>query len=267
VLDLSGRAGFVSGRYSGTVVSTVKLHVQARESGGGFISGPPPRNGRGRLVRVVHVHAGYRITGLTGKLAATFAGLSPPLCPNLDDCGVTGTASWAVLSAGGGFSIDGYAAARPTDHGLRGALAALRRAGYFSAYGTLRHALGTTAAAVSRPDGGECHDTATVAARYLSANESRHGSVPLVLGGYESDRELLRTGCPGPPSADVLGSDTPASGRLRASLIARRRVELPLTGAGRFRDAAYSGAWRSRFTLGLRRTAVSVSYRLIRVAR
>jgi hypothetical protein len=267
VLDMSGRAGFVSGRYSGTVVSTVKLRVQERESSSGLISGSPPGHGGGKLVRVVHVHARYDVTGLRGKLATTFGGLSAPLCVNLDDCGVTGTASWAVLSAGGSFTIDGYAAAREADHGLRGALAALRRAGFFTAYGALRHALGTTAVSVTRPDGGPCHDTAMVPARTILATESRHGSVPLVLGGYEPDRELLRAGCPGPPSADVLGPASPASGRLRASLIARRRVELPLTGAGKFEDAAYSGAWRSRFTLGLRRVGVSVVYRRIRAGR
>jgi hypothetical protein len=267
VLDMSGRAGFVSGRYSGTVVSTVKLHVQGSESGGGFRSAPSGGPRRGKLIREVHVHARYRVTGLRGKLSATFGGLSAPLCANLDDCGVTGTASWAILSAGGGFAIDGYAVARESDHGLRSALAAMRRAGFFTAYGSFRHALGTTAVAVSRPDGGPCRDTATVQARSFSATEGRSGAVPLNLDGYEPDREILRAGCPGPPSADVLGDRSPATGLLRASVIGRRQVELPLTGAGRFEDDAYSGSWRSRFTLGLRRMGLSVTYRHVRVPR
>lgn len=264
LIDLSGRSSFVSGRFSGTAVSTVKLRIGPDDSGSGFSIGPPRDQ---TPVREVHVHARYRVTGFRGKLSATFRGRAAPLCENLDDCGVTGSVSWAILSAGGILAVDGYAPARASDHGVRAALAAVRRRGFFSAYGTLRHAIGTTAAAVTRPDGTPCRDTATVAAPALASLESGRREVALLLGGYESDRELLRTGCPGPPGSDVIGDDSPASGRLGASVFARRRLELPLTGGGRFEDAGYSGAWRSRFTLGLRRVGLSVSYRRVPVPR
>jgi hypothetical protein len=267
VLDLSGRSEFVSGRFAGTVVSTVKVRVGSGEPGGSSSSGPPRHHRGRRLIREVHVHASYLVTGLTGKLSATFGGLAAPLCANLDDCGVTGTASWAILSAGGNFALDGDAVARESDHGLRGALAAIRRAGLVTAYGSLRHALGTTAADVTRPDGAPCHDTATVVAQNISSDERGRASPVLLLDPYEPDREILRTGCPGPPRSDVLGAASPAKGRLRASIVTRRRARLQLSGGGRFDDAAYAGAWRSRFTLGLRRVGVSVSYLRVRVRR
>jgi hypothetical protein len=69
----------------------------------------------------------------------------------------------------------------------------------------------------------------------------------------------VRTGCPGPTQADVLGSSSLASAAIPASALARRRLDLVLRGSGTF-GGGYSGSRRSRFTLGLQRTGLTVSY-------
>jgi hypothetical protein len=181
---------------------------------------------------------------------------------------VAGSVSWAILSAGGSVVVEGEAPVRDSDHGLHGAIAAIGRAGFFDAYGRLRHALGTTAASVTRPDGAPCHDSSTVVAPALSTDEiTLHGISVALGGGYEPAEELLRTGCPGPPRSDVFGNEGVASGALRPSTLGRRSIELPMSGSGRFASAGYSGAWTSRFSLGLRRVALRVTYGPVRVFR
>jgi hypothetical protein len=262
---LPSRRTYGNGRFSGTVTSTLQLHVgrfvRARRSGP---LGGPPRSVPRRPVRIARVVARYRVRGLTGKLTTSFGGLTAPLCASLDACGVSGVTSWAILSAGGSVVVDAEARARPGDRGLHGALTAIERGpAVVSAFGRFRHALGATSAEVSRPGASACRDSQTVSAPGIGFVIG-HGRVPLELGGDDglpADGDLTRTGCPGPPQYDVLGRRGIAAATLPMSALRARRLEVPLRGEGRFRDPAYAGTRQARFTLALRRVALRVSYR------
>jgi hypothetical protein len=135
--------------------------------------------------------------------------------------------------------------------------------------GALRHALGGTSATVLRPDGVECHDGGTVPAPPLVADFDGEG-LAMQLGTQEDNGagvDVLRTGCPGPMQSDMLGRAPVASGSLPLSTFARRRLELTMTGGGRFRSVGYAGTHRSRFTLTLRRETLRVNYSHVRVGR
>jgi hypothetical protein len=136
--------------------------------------------------------------------------------------------------------------------------------------GRLRHALGGTAATVKRPDGPDCRDAHSAQAPDFSAAVA-HARIALALGGegegpFTIGGDLVRTGCPGPAQAEVLRDGVLAEASLPLSALRRRRLEAPLRSpVHRFRDPAYSGARRARFTVGLRRVALSVTYRWVRV--
>jgi hypothetical protein len=273
IVDLSGRVPFSSGRFSGTVTSTVRLHMGPAlriES----IGQPEPRDSgpapRGRVVRLAQLHAVYRVIGLRGKLAAAFGGLDSPLCERLDACGVVGSTSWAILSGGGTVRLDAQAFVRRSDRGVRGAIAAIDRGqALVSTYGSFRHAIGTATSDVTRPDGTACHDTAPIAAPDLAGTlEARR--FPLVLGSediYPSPPDLLLTGCPGPTQADILRNRPLASASLPATVLARRRVAVRLTADGSFRRVAWAGTWRGGFSLELRRVGLRVRYERVRIPR
>jgi hypothetical protein len=271
-VDLSGRRRYVAGRFSGTVSSTLQLHLgrATRGSVRPTVDVPSPHP-RGRLVRVVNVHALYSVTGFVGKLSTTFGGFADPPCAELDVCGVTGSANWAILSRGGLVVVDAEARARRSDRGFRGALAAIGRGqGYADAYGDLRRSLGTTTADLARPDGVACHDATRIASPGLGA--SFHGRrLTLLLGGEAAfdptGGDLLRAGCPGPTQADAIGIRSVASGSIPFSALARRRLAVALTGAGQFRAPGYAGSRNARFTLGLQRLSARAVYSRVRVGR
>jgi hypothetical protein len=265
-IPFSIRKSYGSGRFSGTLLSTLRLRVgRVRpESSGlgdeGSSGEPAPGGGR---VRAANVTAVYRVAGLTGKFATAFRGVAAPLCDAFDACGAVGSTSWAILSAGGTVVIDASARARPDDRGLRGALAALRRGhGNVRTYGSIRHGLGTTSATVTRPGAITCRDSHSAAAPGFAFSFDRE-RIFLAFGGEEASLEagdLVRTGCPGPPASGVLGRGSIATASLPVTAVRRRRLSLSLRGAGRFRDPAYAGTHRGRFGLVLRRVSLRVSY-------
>jgi hypothetical protein len=272
-IDLSARLPLRSGRFSGRLVSTVRLHVGRMGRARSFEVGlPGPSSRRRRLTRVVDLHAVYRVTGMAGKFGASFHGLAAPVCSGVDACGVSGAANWAILSSGGSIVIDAGALARGSDHGLRGLLAAVRRrgaGGFISTQADLRHEAGTTTAKLERAGGAGCQDSRSALPPYLNTPSSRTGT-RFDLGQPEDvpgGPNLLRTGCPGPTEAAVVGRSVIASGWLPLAAVARREIELPLRAGGRFDDGAYSGAWRSRFTLRLQRVEERLTYRFRRVSR
>jgi hypothetical protein len=270
-VDMSARVPFHSGRFSGRLVSTVRLHLGRMHSSHTIVE-PEPRGRPRPRVRVVELHAVYRVTGLAGKFAATFRALAAPVCSGVDACGVSGVAGWAIQSSGGTVVIDAGALARSSDRGLRGLVAAVRRRGsrgYVAAYAELRHAAGVTRARVERSGGASCDDAHGVLPPYLEGRSGRRG-VGFVLGSgrvFPLGPDVLRAGCPGPTQAGVIGSGSIAAGRIPLAALARQRVDVPLLGAGRFGDGAYRGAWKSRFSLRLERVKEHLTYRLRRVER
>ena len=274
VADLAGSAPYVSGRFSGTVTSTLRLRLGREErgnlsGGGGLIRGPGHPARRKVRVRVVHFHAVYRVARFRGNLSASFGGLAGAPCAQLDACGVKGTAGWAIRTPGGNLVVVGDSLARKSDHGFRGALAAVARTD--GAYAEFRRPgfFGTTTADVTRPDGVPCHDTARVLAPALGAEVSG-GRLVALLGGDEAEpagADLLRTGCPGPRDSDVLHNPGLPRGSTPLTVLANRRFGLPLFGSNRFNASGYAGSQSSYFNMTLKRRSVRIVYRHVRIAR
>jgi hypothetical protein len=272
-IDLTASKPFRSGRFSGRLVSTLRLHVGRMQRSHDIASDSPGAGHRGRrLVRLADLHSVYRIASLAGKSAATFRGLDAPACSGVDACGVSGAADWSILSSGGTVVIDAEAIARRSDRGLHGLISAVRRRGsrgYVAAFAEVHHQSGTTSARIERTGGASCSDSRPVAPPYLDTPTSRTGA-RFVLGSPSvtpAGSDLLRTGCPGPTGASVLGRHPVASGRLPLKAVARRRITLRLRSGGPFDDGAYRGAWRSSFTLQLERVKERLTYRYTRVTR
>jgi hypothetical protein len=266
VVDFSGSVPYAQGRFSGTVRSNLRLSFGKPQTDVASQDVGPPRrpHRRRRLVRVAHVHALYRVSAFTGTFAAQFAGLAEPGCADFDACGVTGSAAWQVSGSAGTFSFDGYALARRTDHGVRGALAALgRRNAFVIADSHLGRDVGTTSADVSRPGGERCRDTAHVAwSGVVASNEGSR--LVFQLGGDEFSPPppgVLRTGCPGPRDVDVNGFDPAGTGSVPLAALARRSFGVRMRGSGKFRGHGYSGTRSADFALGLERVSIRAVYR------
>jgi hypothetical protein len=273
-IDLSGRRRYASGRFSGTVISTLRLHVGAAQGARSLDESPSGGGGggrRGRLVRVGDLHAVYRVTGFAGQVTATFHALPEPLCTVIDACGASGSANWAILSSGGTVVVDAGAEVGRSAHGLRGVMAGVRRGrhAFVDLQPNLRHPAGTTTVRLTRPDGATCQDATFTPAPDLGSGQAP--SLGVSLGASQDvglgAPDFMRAGCPGPPEAGVFGRQPVARGSLPLAALARRSAELPLRGSDGFDDGGYAGAWRSRFKLELKRVEERVSYRFVRVRR
>jgi hypothetical protein len=266
-LDLSGSARYGAGHFSGTVRSTLKLRLgKAAPSVDRLaLRRPVVRQQSKPLLHVVDLSAVYRVTDFSGALSTSFGGLRGAPCTRLDACGVAGSTAWRLDGVSRGtVEVGGVALARRSDHGLRGAIAALRRRnGIVDAYASLPYVDGTTTAEVTRPGGVTCHDRSRVGAPGLDMLVIRKPP-RLLIGGvdtYDSDGDLIRAGCPGPRDVDALGRRPIGSGPLRLSSLAHRTFDVHVSGSRQFSGPGYSGSSQSRFTLRLQRVRIHATYR------
>ena len=273
-IDLAARLPFRSGRFSGRIVSTLRLHVgRGRTSPGIQVEIPGTPASERPLARVAELHAVYRVSRFAGRFATTFRGLGEPACSGVDACGVSGAAEWAIQSRGGIVAIDAAALVRPSDRGLRGLRAALARGkggdGFLDGRAELRHETGTTSVRLDRAGGAICKDSKSTLPPFLWVRGGRRG-LSLLLGSpvvFPMGPDPLRAGCPGPTRAAVASHRSLAFAPLPLAAVGRRRIEVPLVAGGKFDDGAYRGAWGSRFTIRLERVKTRLTYRFRRVAR
>lgn len=270
--DLSGQATFRAGPFAVAVTSTVRALVSDRPPAGPatvLVAGagsrvtvvaPPP--GRSELLE--NAQLTYRVTSIRGGLSQSFTALAAPLCEPLGACGTGGELSES-FSGGGVFGFSGTRVVTRRV-GKRAALAdlaagrlnleALQQAASFPS--TVRETL-------IEPGGTTCTDAASQPAS-LSGAGTRHGrTVTLslspsgLLQGPSGAVDPLRTRCPGPSRADVLGPQggALATATLPASDLGRRRLTLTFQHPGAFQGSAYDGQRGGSVVLTLRLTGTS----------
>jgi len=245
--DLRGTVPFVSGPFSGTLVSTLVLRPDRSESmsesssGSGSTQGRPPHK-----VLIERVTLRYRLEPLADGLEIPFSGDPEPLCAPLDACGATGTL--LVSTAGPSIPLT-LTASRTVARrvGAHRALADLRRGRLGQPGGFAQLPSLNVAETLSAADGSRCD---------ASASAQRSGAA-LSFGGPFGGRgrgaatrvslpafgtELMRTYCPGPSSADVIGnSEVLGRATVPVAQLLRPQSDLVLTDPGSFSGFGYVG--------------------------
>jgi hypothetical protein len=214
--------------------------------GGGTFPGPSPRNGL-----VEHVSIVYRITTSGGTFTTAFAGRPDPFCVPLDACGASGVITDAISAASRQleFDAEGVVSRRAS---RRKALADLR-SGHLVLLDTGAPLVNGLSVNFRWPDGSACTDRLRqFNAVTLNATAARRKKVLFGLG-TDPVEDPLRSVCPGPAGADVLG---PAATLARVSLplreLGRRSLRIKIAGHGRFVARSYTGSHTGGITLGLR---------------
>lgn len=247
--DLSGRTSLRAGPLAVTLDSG--LHVTVKRT-----PARSPKKGRGHKGaegKPTPTHPGlledavvtYRITGMRGSLTTDFAGLAPPRCVGLDACGARGRLVQSFATRG----TLRFIGARLVAHavGRRRALSDLRggRMPLSDTFGELLirgHVKETSIQA----DGMPCHDSSPFVLSLENPPRAQAGTDELILpGGSLFDSfvgDPLRTRCPGPTSADVLGDAQPlARATVEAAHLGERHLSITFRANSAFAGETYAG--------------------------
>jgi hypothetical protein len=257
--DLSGQTSFGAGPFEVTAISTVRAHFtygnqgdQVGLGGFGFLSGGVGGGGSTRPLKPrpalqESAMARYRITGVSGALDTDFAGVAPPLCDGLGDCGATGRLTQTISTHGTVL----FAGTRLVSHrvGLSGALADLRRGRLllFDSFG-VRPIHETVAEMLSQSDGASCTDTGSLRLARTSSAGPHRGVDELALAagagelGFGSP-DPFRTRCPGPSTADIIGTGggSVATATVTAGELGDRHLSIAFRPRAAFDGPDYSG--------------------------
>jgi hypothetical protein len=271
--DLSGTASFSAGPFDVAADSSLQTLVTYGNSlsvgglpgatvgtgsstGSFFGSGPvpvQPQRTRPALQETADVQ--YRIKDVRGALVTAFSGLSAPLCAPLGACGESGRLSESIAAAG----TLSFSAARivPRPVSAAVALGDLRsRRMRLNEYLGLRPARGAVSETLAQADGTSCSDTASGAQFDLQvAVRRRSDQLQLASLGPAFGADPLRTRCPGPAAADVLGGGWEILGAapLALSEIGRPHLTLSLASAGTFSGLSWAGSRGGTIVLTLTR--------------
>jgi hypothetical protein len=236
-IDLSARTRFVAGPFSGEVVSTIRVafgraHAARDELSPGVLRGPRPPGGKRRYWLL---DLRYRIAGVSGAIVTDFHGIPDVACRALGACGTNGSSSYTLKGVSG--RIDVLAGGRLRRGRDRPTLAAaLRRLhrGKLSVYAQSRlwHARATVSESLSS-SGTSCSDSLFTEPPAIDSRGAARGLALLLRSNdLGSPADTVRTRCPGPSQADVLGGASLAhaliptadlgSGTLRVRAVSKR---------------------------------------------
>jgi hypothetical protein len=255
-LDLSGTRAFRARGFSGSIESTLALHLGGPQR----LNNRPPPGERTRLRRRRLVTARYAVEQLAGVDRIAFAGLPDPLCGSLDSCGSRGTVAVSPNATTGHLTLEAEAPASRPRRDLYAAIG-LREHGRRSGvntygFGRWTSDRGISSEALIRADGSPtCRDAIAADAGELLI-QPRGSHVRVSTGSFYEGSDPLRTRCPGPFSTDLSPSGNIASGSNPLGALRRRRVVLHLDRRRRFSADGYSGVAAPELTLVLRRMSV-----------
>jgi hypothetical protein len=285
-VDFSGRRPFVAGPFSGELVSTLVLRpggssnesISSPSGGSSGSSGSTAPPVRRRTIEFVDLR--YRVATLPGALLTAFAGTSTPFCELLDSCGLTGSLTVSTVPRAGTLSLDGVRVVR-SRLGRARVLSDLL-AGRLPLFAS-RVPFATVPFRISEMTerGGalDCGDALTPAATQfavptLSFDQHAPGTLTagLVVPEVAPDSpttDVLRTHCPGPASADIVGGSGRSTGYIARDVVPLRRfldrhLTMSLRSGGSFRSAGYSGSRGG--SIGLSLSLLSVRIGTKRVA-
>jgi len=256
--DLSGVQRFGSGPYTVTIKSTIRARRPAATGSGGpggldlsssssgSFPGPNPHKGL-----VEHVSIVYRITGSSGTFTTAFVGRPDPFCVPLDACGASGVIADAISSRPSPLEFDAQrVVSRRASR--RKALVDLR-SGRLALFDTGAPLVNVLSVNFRWPDGSACTNRLRqLNAVTLNATVARHKTLRFILA-TDPVEDPLRSVCPGPAGADVLGpSATLAGVSVPLRELGRRSLRIKLSGHGRFVARSYTGSHSGAVTLGLR---------------
>jgi hypothetical protein len=255
-LSLASDRSFAAHGLAGTVVSTLSLRLGRSAAVSTGQRSPSSAGARHRSLQV-----DFDVARLEGAATATVGGTGPG-CSLLDACGLTGTVTARPSATHGRLELLALAPARVSGARLRAAVGlrpGARPRGVEVVGGGIIPRGGSVTAALSRPppDDAPCSDDTVPAAAFVSLVVTG-GRLRVDLGGGQDGlADPLRTRCPGPTSADVLGAAPLASGSVPLSALRHATVTVDLARSAAYATGGYRGDFHAALRLVLRRRSVT----------
>lgn len=263
-IDMSGATRFSANGFTGTVTSTIVLRVaELRKAPFPFIQ---PRVPLRQEDRVLYVH--YRILRISGTVGVSFQNVAAS-CAALDACGMTGGVRVALGPGRGTAEAIVYA------RGVNSSVALRRSVGLASGHGggaqvtglgSWSHSAAAISETVNRNGSIACRDADRLPLGQLEISSSGARATALIgatdLAGFDSNRDLLRTRCPGPIASDLYHGAL-AYGSFPTRLLGQRTLTLHLTHGTRLSPLgfgpplAFTFSTQSNVTIVVQRTGVT----------
>jgi hypothetical protein len=259
-VDLSGTKPFAAAGLSGTVRSSLALHLGRPRHEPPITPLATPPNLPSRSLRTVT--ASYAIEQVAGSLTTAFRSIGErSVCEPLDVCGASGSVRLAPLASTGKATFVAYGSARRVSgRRLRAALGLRpgRRPRGVTALGSAEWTRDAGQAAESFIDGlgRSCRDSVRLGEGFMTFWVGRRR----VFADYgrvgDSGLDPFRTRCPGPSLIDAAQDHPLAAGNVARAAFRKRRVEITLDRGRSFESEPYEGETRPALTITLRRLEV-----------
>jgi hypothetical protein len=258
-LDYSADRSFSAHGLTGTVHSTVKVHILRGQRFTEDEEGRPAPGARRIPMRAIDVT--YRVEEVSGQIATDVTGLADPdLCGPLDACGLMGSVTVAPKASAGEAHLFASASIRHSRHDLRRALGLA--GGGHRPRDVLRYGIvvwpeqGSIHSELARDGLPDCTDDLPLTVDGDLGLEFSGNRVRASYGNSLFGDDPVKTRCPGPSGADVTGGASFATAAIPLSAFRHSRVTLHLGRSYDYTSDGYSGSAHPDVTVVLRRTRV-----------